>query len=246
MQTIEEVTRKINKLLKLANGGTEAEAKSAMDKALQLASENSLDLATAAILGEEKIESTNEPVEEEGVTEGTKLRITDPFIISVLQNHFNVKILFRYRGSRQTEIYFVGTKSDIRIAKEIYERLTEIFQYTWVSYRARTNSAVEMKRVYFGGLMAGINSVLSESRRQMIERYVGMLPEAIDKTSAANQYQLILSTPKERNEEYIKMRYSKLKSHSRASYGYNHNVYSDGVTDGRSIDVEGKRKVLTA
>lgn len=42
------------------------------------------------------------------------------------------------------------------------------------------------------------------------------------------------------------MKYGQLRAHAAASYGYNRDVFYDGLNDGRAVDVEGKRKVLTA
>jgi hypothetical protein len=245
MQSLEEITRKISKLLKLANGASDEEAKSAMDKALQLASKNSLDIETAAIMGEEKITSTNEPVEERTTAEGSKLKITDQFIVSILQNHFNIKILYS-TCNRNTKIKFIGTNSDIEIAKEVYARLTHIFQYTWITYRNKTNVAIEMKKTYFSGLCAGINETLARTKTRMVENCVDLLPERVDKDSARNRYQIILAEPQKRNKDFVDTKYGKLRNHSMAAHGYNPNVFSDGVNDGRAVDVEGKRKTLTA
>lgn len=245
MQTLEEITRKINKLLKLANGGSEEEAKSAMEKALQLASENSLDLETAAIMGETVTAATNEPVEEKTADGCGKLKITDRFVLNILERHFNVKILYGTRN-RSTTIFYVGTDSNIKLAKEIYERLTEIFQYNWLSYKNRTNTAVENKRAYFDGMTTGICETLERTRKKMVERYVGLLPEAVNKESAANRYEIVLSTPQKRNQDFIDAKYKKLRSRHFSSFGYNYDVRSDGIADGRSVDVEGNRKAIMA
>ncbi len=248
MQTLEDVTRKISKLLKMAQGGTEEEAKAAMDKALQIASENGLDMATAAIMGEEKAETLNEPVDEKTVVDdGSKLKITDNFIHQILQNHFNISIIYNnIRGRRQTRVNFIGTNTNIEIAKEIYTRLSQIFQYSWLSYKERTGAATTDKRIYFTGMTTGIEEVLRTTKRQMIDRRIEMLPSFIDREKAESEYQLILSTPQKRNEDYKAMKYKKLGTHSVASCGYNPNVYRDGINDGRAVDVEGNRKALTA
>jgi hypothetical protein len=245
MQTLEEVTRKINKLLKLANGATEEEAKSAMDKALQLASENSLDIETAAIMGEESIKPANEPVEEKVNSDGSKLKITDHFVVRILEDHFNVKILY-HTWNRQTRIKFIGTNSDIEIASEIYTRLTDIFKYQWIEYRAKTNAAIETKRIYFSGLSIGINETLAKTKTRMIEHCVELLPERIDKDTARNRYQIILSEPQKRNKNFVDTKYGKLHNRFMAACGYNPDVFSDGLNDGRAVDVEGKRKAIMA
>jgi hypothetical protein len=245
MQSLEEVTRKISKLLKLAHGASDEEAKSAMDKALQLASENSLDIETAAIMGEKKIQSTNEPVEEKTNSDGSKLRVTDHFIVQILQTHFNVKILY-FTRNRSTTIQFVGTNSNIEIAKEIYSRLTDIFQYQWIEYRRKTNAAVEAKRIYFSGLTMGIDETLAQTKRRIVEQCVGLLPERIDKDAARNRYQIILAEPIKRIKDFMDSKYGKLRNRHISACGYNPDIFFDGRNDGRAIDVEGKRKSLTA
>ena len=245
MQTLEEVTRKINKLLRLANGASDEEAKSAMDKALQLAAENSLDIETAAILGEEKIKSSNEPVDEKVAAEGSKLKITDQFIFVILEKYFNVKVLMS-TWNRATRIRFIGTGSDIEIAKEIYARLTEIFQYQWLQYKNKNNVSVENKRIYFFGLQTGISEILEVAKRKMVDRCVELLPEHVNKESARERYQLVLSEPQKRINDFMASKYNKIRHHHLSTLSYNRDVFSDGVNDGRAVDVEGKRKCIMA
>jgi hypothetical protein len=92
----------------------------------------------------------------------------------------------------------------------------------------------------------GIDETLKSTKKKMIERCVSLLPEVINKENATRRYEITLATPQKRNQDFINAKYKKLRSRNFSSYGYNRDVYSDGIADGRSVDVEGNKKAIMA
>lgn len=232
--------QKIQKLLSLSNSCNQAEAELAFQKAKALADKFGLDIEMAAIAGE-KVEK--EPFAKEKVGEYGRIPVIHKYLAHILQNHFKVRIVYNgWRGMRR--INFVGRQNDIAVAKEVHDRLINVFDWLWKNYKKERGLSTHFKGSYMYGLYQGLNQKLHEQSQESIKERILELPEEIQSSTQEKLQLAIISEEKELfNALYEK--YPHLRKGGRTNYNVRSNsTYSDGVKDGRNINTN-KQFALT-
>lgn len=156
------VLEKIKKLLALATRNTnQAEMESAMAKAIELATQHDIDLATVELAGQK----VRREYIKENIPMGARLPVCGLYIRWILQKHFNVKVLVSGNRAYGRSMVLVGTDTDIDTAKFVYDFLSERFMSLWQGHHKRTGCAVQSRDSYFLGMHAGLDDKLERQRK---------------------------------------------------------------------------------
>jgi len=163
----DSVVEKIRKLLALASdlNDSKEQAEMAMKKAKELATSYQVDLACIQVFENKKNEEEIEKSEE--ISLGKRKSVCQKFITSILQQHFNVKVI--YFGGRRSgqDIVFVGKRSDIEIATYVQSFLNQEFMRLWQRYHKTTPySQVKDRNSFFWGLYNGLSDKLKQGEEE--------------------------------------------------------------------------------
>jgi len=159
---MENIVSKIQKLLALASRNTnQAEMESAMAKAIELATANNIDIAKLELAGQKMVRE----YVKESVAMGQRLPICGQYIRWIIQKHFNVKVLTN--GNRQSgrSVIYIGTQTDIEMAKFVNNFLEERFMGLWHSHKATTNAPLSARESYFAGVHRGLCDKLTAQKK---------------------------------------------------------------------------------
>ncbi|MCL5031267.1 MAG: DUF2786 domain-containing protein [Bacteroidetes bacterium] len=110
--TDQKIIDRIKKLLRMKNGGTAAEVATALFLAQQLAGKHGIDINSI-----DENEPDREPITHGGLESLSRLQWECKYAALIVTGYFNVKAF--YRKFIQVQIIFVGTKTDIEIARYI-------------------------------------------------------------------------------------------------------------------------------
>lgn len=235
------VIERVKKLMRLASSDNQAEAELALQRARNMALEHDLELACIDAWDDTKGEE--QYIQDEFHTGTNRKSVTDTYICWILQDHFNVRLLYwnsvRFNGVRIT---FIGKKSDVETAKYVYGFLNETMMRLWHNYRASNPEVTTSCRgSYFYGLQTGLSDKLSESRKQKeTEKFqsVGRVLGDEAQATAESKYALICRDNQEKLKEAVKKFFPKTGSRSGSSISNsNSSVFSDGVETGRTISI---------
>lgn len=139
MKSNEKIIDQIKKLLRMKRGGTAAEVESALSIALKLASKYGIDINSV----DPNDESKTDPITEENISILSRIQAERKYAAMIAQRFFNVRLLLISNileltsFSKKSAIRFIGTKSDIEIAKYVYNFLVKHFQREWNTKRGR-------------------------------------------------------------------------------------------------------------
>lgn len=220
-----KILSKIGKLLALAGSSNEHEANLAMEKAMQIAVENNIELSRVSI------QQKSQVVKDKLDINAARLSVAHKFVASIIQEYFEVKVVTS--GNRQVgrSIYFVGAQDKIDFAKFLNSYLTNSFFNLWHNfYRRNPQVTVSTAREsYFLGLYRGLGKKLKEAKEQA--------EQAIANEAKAN-YSLVLTNSAKELGEAVEKFFPDIKY----SKGSSINVKSDdalnsGFNDGQKINV---------
>lgn len=239
-ETKNDVVEKIRKLLALGErAGSKEEAELAMVRAQEFAIRHQIDIASI------KVNEPQEQYEEkcvvgQDVKKGRK-SICQKFITWILQNNFNVSVI--YRGSRWSgqKIVFIGKTSDIQVAEYIQGFLSREMVELWNDYRIKTDSPVSVRNSFLYGLYYGIQEKLNESKKNIVKERINELECQYGKEIAQEtetNYWLTVKTDSEKLEEAVQKKCPKLK-YVKTSIGHIHSfgAIEDGRNVGRKINL---------
>lgn len=212
----EEILNKLRKMLTLHKGASGAESDAALEKATALAAKHNIDLAIAAI--DEAPTKKEEFIQGEFIEKRRKC-VAQRFITDILQNHFNVRVL--YQGSRYygQKILFLGRKSDVEFAIYVQGFLKSHIMDSWDNYKTAHNAPTSHRATFFSGFYRGLNVKLTEAKRkQEEESFNGLAPEI--KVNAENRYALIIKSEEIERENFVTTKYPKIRNASSARLNY--------------------------
>ncbi len=217
----DEVLDKIQKLLRLADlsrGGTEHEAKMALEKAKALMTRHKIDSAMLRIESAEAIQ--NHPL-----AFSRRMNLMDKLLLSLLQTHFGIRVVLT-RKVLQTEADLIGASEDVQFAIHAYHFLKETFQQGWNEFRV--TGEFPDRSSFIHGLHDGLRDALLEGKRKV---------EAVYSAEQQAPYQIVLANTKEAVDRFIGEKYGKVrKVASRRRRVYSES-YQAGKLKGASIQI---------
>lgn len=232
-----QIESKLMKLLARSESSNQHEAQLAIAKAKALADKHDIDLDLLAITKNE--ERKTEPVtHQENAMNFGRLPVTFKYIITILERHFNVKVV-RSTFNRKTSITLFGKRSSIEQAKEVAYYLEGVMNSLWKAYKATNRLEVNAKASWMYGFTQGLSEKLAEESSRMLQ---GRIEEVRHISSMSSdelnkKYQLIVQNDKERLYEEIRKVYPDIK-YKRAKTSLNRpDVYQDGRRTGSSTTI---------
>ena len=223
------IARKIQSLLALADKGrnnSDAEADLALSKAYDLLAKHHLTLDE--IHDKNLIEAEDDTITETKFdSQYSSVSSKIKFILWLLEKHFYVHCILHTQyhpmdGKRQKFISFIGTGSDVEIAKYIFNYLSDEFERRWGQYRTTTGATVREKKGFMYGIYKGIDANLRK-KRQQTARDVGINEKQLMKTDG-------------QIEAYVQLHYPKLGKSS-MDWEFDHSSYHHGVTAGQAVTI---------
>ena len=221
------VLDKIRKLLRLADtsrGATEHEAKVALAKAHELMTRHNID---AAVVRMEREGNGNAEftVNSAKVDLPKVLNPADLLILSLLQNHFNVRVILM-PGHKQTPVDIIGTPVDVEYAVFVFHFLRGTFFRCWNEFKRTTHNSD--KKSYYRGLHDGLKAELNAAKRRAEESY------SADKRG---KYELIIVDAKALIDQHVAEKYGKLRNRRQTNRRVDSESYVAGKTKGASIRI---------
>jgi len=238
----DSVVEKIRKLLALASelNDSKEQAEAALQKAKSLATQHEVDLATIAVF---ECKKSEEPIEKnDGISMGKRASVCQKFISWLLQDHFNVKVI--YSGSRHFEkrMTLIGKKSDIEIAIYVNEFLNTEFMRLWHQYRnSNLDSQTKDRNSYFWGLHGGLKSKLAASETETKKEAFETLAQTRttdEVEQVKNCMALTVTTDKERLNEKVEEFYPHLRTvRSYSQHHHSETARESGFSAGKNISL---------
>lgn len=239
----DNLIEKIRKLLALSsNNSSQGEAELALQKAKELAVRHDIELTSIEVFsGVKKEESV---LKSNPIDMGARESVCQKFINMILQNHFNVRVI--YSGSRAwgRRLTIVGKKSDMEIAAYIHFFLNNEFMRLWHKYREQNPSVITMERNSFlWGIYMGFTDKLKKAAQDAENQAFTEMQGTTEQVGMVkNQYALAKITNSEQLDKALKVFYPNLKTTNRSAAGI-HSILAQraGYAAGQTIVL---RKVL--
>jgi len=223
------VLDKIRKLLRLADtsrGATEHEAKVALAKAHELMTRHNID---AAVLRMERDgnrdTSAGFEVNSVKVDLPKVLNPADLLILSLLQNHFNVRVILMPKF-KQTPVDIIGTPVDVEYAVFVFHFLRGTFFRCWNEFKRTTHNPD--KKSYYRGLHDGLKAELNAAKRRAEESY---------SADQRGKYELMIVDAKALIDQHVAEKYGKLRNRRQTNRRVDSESYVAGKTKGASIRI---------
>lgn len=233
----DSLVNRIKGLLRLATSNNQHEAELAMARAKQLCVKYELDIASIQAFDEKPV---NEPiVKGESVNLGRRMSICQHYISNILQDYFNVRVIYfggRHGGKR---IVFVGRQRDIDLATYLNNYLNQEFLRLWRKYYSDNEiNGVSLKDRggFLYGLKQGLADKLRESQKITEEEVFTAAPvEKLEKIKEC--YALAVVNHKKNLEDKLGEFYPHLRKNSHYHSIKNYNSIGAGREAGRNISV---------
>jgi hypothetical protein len=211
-----EVIDLVKKLLRMKNGGTEAEVETALRMAQRLADEYNINLA-ALDLSEQ---SPLTVIVQKPVRISRRGSDDESYAAAIIKRFFNVDTIFSEAwddGSFDVvqNLVIVGTAVDAEVAQYVFEFLNGHFKFCWRKRPRR----IRNRRSFIYGVFRGLHAKLSESHNPLAT--LGSLCES-----------LVLSRQAYLQEHFPNLKSSPLKTGTLSSAAAN-----VGYQVGRRIDI---------
>lgn len=155
------IVDRIKKLLRLSKSPNIHEAQLALDRAFEIAAKNQIDIQTLD-LGEDL-----NAIASEACRVGYRLSLTKRLALGVVGRFFNVNVVLRY-----PDVSFIGTKSDIMIARHVFDFLASEADRCVAKTRSEFGHRFteNRRRNYLSGWFYAISSGLDKGKdRIMLE-----------------------------------------------------------------------------
>ncbi len=220
-----DILNKVRKLLRLADksrGATENEAKVALAKAQDLMTRHNIDSALLRMEAGEK-SGTNVT---KGLYELPKtLNPADMMILSLLQGHFNVRIILM-SGHRKTALDIIGAPEDVDFAIFALSFLRKTFFRCWNEFK---KTAWNPDRAsYYRGLRDGIDAELTAAKEKAEQSYG---------EDDRNTYALAVVDQDAAITRYVDENYGKIRTRRQRRSRVDSASYVAGETKGRTIRI---------
>lgn len=152
-----KIIDKIEKLLALAQSSNEHEARLAADKANELLTMYNLTL-------DQIRDADDNAYERDTLTENKIMQTQDKFICPLIQEYFFVNLVKHRARFGSTKVYILGSPTNIRIARFVYDFLSRKFPELWDAYKFETGAKVGAKQSYYMGLHKGLAEQFAATR----------------------------------------------------------------------------------
>jgi hypothetical protein len=217
----------IQKLLRLADtsrGASEHEAETALAKAEELMTRHKIDSAMLRMAhGSEDLPGI--AVQKEFINLPKTINPADMLILSLLQNHFGVRIVL-FKKPQTTPVDIIGTWEDVQFAVHVFHFLRKTFSRCWKEFKA-TGSFPDRKS-YYRGLHDGLRAAIVEGKKRA---------ESAASTEERSQYQMVLVDTTAAIERYMSAQYGQLRQRRSRSTRVNSESYQAGKAKGGRIEI---------
>ena len=219
---------KVRKLLRLADesrGATEHEAKVALAKAHELMTRHNIDSAMLRMEREAAGGGTGFTVNSSKVDLPKTLNPADLLILSLLQSHFNVRVILLH-GHKQTPVDIIGTPTEVEYAVFVFHFLRETFFRCWNEFKRSTDNPD--RKSYYRGLHDGLKAELDSAKRRAENAYT---------TDQRGKYQLMVVDAKAIIDRHVAEKYGKLRNRRQKNSRVNSESYVAGKAKGATIRI---------
>jgi hypothetical protein len=224
----DEILEKLRKLLRLADrsrGATEHEAKAALAKAHELMTRYNIDSAMLRTEREASSGGTDFKVNSSKVELPKTLNPADLLILSLLQSHFNVRVIL-LRGSKETPVDIIGAPLDVEYAVFVFNFLRETFFRCWNEFKHTANKAD--RKSYYRGLHDGLKAALDSARQRAESSY---------SAEQRSRYQIVLVDANAIIDRHVAQKYGKLRSRRQQRRRVDSESYVAGKSKGATIRI---------
>lgn len=239
----DSLVEKIRKLLALSSNlnDSKEQAELAMKKAVELATQSGINLATIQVFENKK--SEDPIIKGEEISLGKRKSVCQKYIAWLLQNHFHVKVI--YEGGRYTgnSLILIGLKKDIEVATYIQGYLNQEFMRLWHQYR-KANPAVQtsQRNSYLWGLYEGLTTKLKNQESETESETFSTMEsnQGVETTTKIKEcYAVTKVSHKKRLEKSLEDFYPRLHTISRSYTNYNHSesARESGFNAGKNISL---------
>lgn len=218
---------KVRKLLRLANrsrGATEHEAKTALAKAHEIMTRYNIDSAMLR-MEREVVGGAEFTVNSSKVDLPKTLNPADLLILSLLQSHFNVRIVLLH-GHKQTPVDIIGTPTEVEYAVFVFHFLRETFFRCWNEFKKTTASPD--RKSYYRGLHDGLKAGLNAAKRRAEDSY---------SAEQRGKYELMIVNAKAVIDRHVAEKYGKLRNRRSQNRRVNSESYVAGKAKGATIRI---------
>jgi hypothetical protein len=242
-QISDSLVEKVKGLLRLANSDNQHEAELAMQRAKSLCVKYDLDLAELQTNAFDK-KANEEPITQNPNFElGKRMPISQTLVTRILENFFNVEILYGGRRSYGRHLVIIGRKKDIEVAEYLNNYLNEEFLRLWRKFYSENEAAgvtLNDRMGFLHGLAAGLTDKLQESQKETENKYfeeksIVNGPQKVEEIRQC--YALTIKNLKERVKEKMHEFYPKLGTAYTRRGPRNYNAFGSGRQIGRSISL---------
>lgn len=220
-----QIVDKITKLLAKANGNiTQAEAQLYMEKAQELALKNEIDISSL------KNSNANESVIiNESLTFGKRLPTVNAYVVNILENFFNIRIITSGIRATNRTLHFIGKTADIETSKYVYTWLSETMVRCWKNYY-ESNSGVQLsqKQSYLMGFYYGLDAKLKKNKNDIISSQT---------SEVQSNYALAVVNTEARMKKVIEKFFPKLKKAISKTVSVEPSSYYKGIIDGNKCNI---------
>jgi len=219
---------KVRKLLRLADqsrGATEHEAKVALAKAHEIMTRHNIDSAMLRMEREAAGGGSGFTVNSSKVELPKTLNPADLLILSLLQSHFNVRVILLH-GHKQTPVDIIGTPTEVEYAVFVFHFLRETFFRCWNEFKKTTINPD--RKSYYRGLHDGLKAELNAAKRRAEESY------SVDQRG---KYELMIVDAKAVIDRHVAEKYGKLRNRRSQNRRVNSESYVAGKAKGATIRI---------
>ena len=219
---------KVRKLLRLADqsrGATEHEAKTALAKAHEIMTRHNIDSAMLRMEREAAGGGSGFTVNSSKVELPKTLNPADLLILSLLQSHFNVRVILLH-GHNQTPVDIIGTPTEVEYAVFVFHFLRETFFRCWNEFKKTTISPD--RKSYYRGLHDGLKAELNAAKRRAEESY---------SADQRGKYELMIVDAKAVIDRHVAEKYGKLRNRRSQNRRVNSESYVAGKAKGATIRI---------
>lgn len=164
-QITSDIVERAQKLLRMAEGGTEHEAEVAMAKLQRLMVEYNLDMQTVIGTVTEEDYIQGDTSDEMRMKEAPE----DLYTLRIIQEHFFVKVVFSSGRDKETfevikKVIFMGRRENVAVAKMLYMDLRYTFRRLWSDYKFVNKCPASSRTSYYNGLTQGLDARIRKER----------------------------------------------------------------------------------
>jgi hypothetical protein len=220
-----KVLERIQKLLAMSTSSNKHEAEAHLARAMAMMTEHNLSMQVIENRKDRRGVNIATDYTKARYTEGAKASYERSYVCWILKSFFFVDTISHKvieDGKKVSFLSFVGKKENVQVATYVYGFLCQTFRNLWKQYHADNNLYGKGDRTYFyKGLYAGLNEKLAAGRKQVEQTMALVVVKDSNLDEAVSYHIGKVRTTK----SYVQPRHK------------NQDVYTDGVTKGRQIEI---------